>query len=605
MKKLLPLALFMLLCTPLLAQSQPWAAVSDARRLDLDPNGCPQLEGLGVGALVSANPTPEDLGAVQRQLLAELEQQLRQMPKDSPEYKLLEAQLRDLRSQPAPATPTQTPSLSQAIAKLRQVLTRSLGAGSLAALQKSAEAKNAGLASRTAYLGFWQGKPAASLGLLLEAHKLEPKNPAHLVNLTALANYYSLYPEALALIGSAEKLRGNLEPGVLQANKGHALLLNQRFAQAETSLRAAIAANPRLNEPRINLAVALGMQQRCQEARTWLARGWWRSPFAQALEQETRPLEQKFITTAPVALPDSFAMVQPTLNGQAFDTYAFLPRINAATTARRQRLEQLKKVPLIAELRDQWLEGGLVEVLDSASRGVPNNALLSSATQNKYRTLERQIIAISTSGQPNICQNLIAPLEEQEALLRQAYQTSYRAAYAAASRLSEPSYRNYAQLRLVAVVDQFYRDLQNLRQRAEYAAQLAASRAEACPAPNLPPIPSGAMPPSPPICQPSLALAAPKLGMALTIACDQITLAQNPPAWLPRFGVLKNTPLERSTRNLRLMAFSQAGFAVLDSEKSLVDTGGVGTGTPVWRTSFDASRAAPVWFLSAEGKGGI
>jgi hypothetical protein len=38
MYKLLPFVFLTMLCTPLLAQSQPWAAVSDARHLD--SNGC-------------------------------------------------------------------------------------------------------------------------------------------------------------------------------------------------------------------------------------------------------------------------------------------------------------------------------------------------------------------------------------------------------------------------------------------------------------------------------------------------------------------------------------------------------------------------------------
>jgi hypothetical protein len=603
MKKLLTLACFSLLCAPFSAQSQPWAAVSDAGRLSQDPDGCPRLEGLGVGALASATPTTDNLNAIQAQLLEDLEAQLRQMPKDSPEYKALEAQLRQIRAQSPAAAPTQAPTLAQALTYLRQGLARSAGAGSTAALQKSPEAKNAALAARSAYLGFWQAKPAASLGLLLEAQRLEPKNTAHLVNLSALASYYSFYPEALVLVTAAEKLSGNLEPGVLQANKGHALLLNKRYPEAEKALRAAINANPKLNEPRINLAVARAMQERCKEARDWLARGAWRSANAQALEQETRPLEQKFLTAAPVALPTAIPMVQPTFNGQPFDTFAFMPLNDAALKARRQRLEQLKKVSVIAELRDRWLEQGLVDVVDTASRGVTNNAHIPTTLQTKYRELEQTIGLVSNSPNPSICQNLKAPLEQQQALLWQAYQTSYRAAFAATSRFAEATYHAYAQLRLAALVNTFYLDFLRLRDVAGAAAQVAKMRSESCQTANLPPIVAGAMPPVPPVCTPSAPTAAPKAGFAITVSCDQVTLNQNPPDWLLRFQILSNSSLERSSRNLRLTAFSGGGFGVL-IEKNIVDIGGLPTGS-TWRYNFDLSRPAQVWFLAAESNGRI
>jgi hypothetical protein len=418
------------------------------------------------------------------------------------------------------------------------------------------------------------------------------------VNLTALALYYGLNREALVLITAAEKLGGKLEPGVLLANKGHALLRATRYGDAEKVLRAAVSANPNLTEPRMNLAIAIAMQSktRCAEALEWEARAWWRSDFADALKNNTRPLEQKFLTqdgSTPATVP----MVQASYNGKPVDSNFYLGLVAPAYKNLRKRLEEIKKVALIAELRDQWISHALVDILDTADMGIANNSLVSIADQQKIKQLERDYRAPSEPINENTCQAASQNLEQRDQMFGFAYQTSYRAAFAAASRLNDKTYRYWAQLQLIHVIDSFAKELKRLRDTAEYDLGNCATKA------NLEPVGVGEMPATPKICEPKAASPAPKQGFAITISCDQITLNFNPPAWIPRFQVLKKSlsPLEDSQYDLRLTAFSSGGFALVDDKGVLKDVGGtIPAPGKDWRYTFDSSKPAPVWFVSME-----
>jgi hypothetical protein len=614
MKKVFVVLLLTGIVAPILAQSVPWGAVSDGRRnygLTLGSPECPKLEFAGASQsdLTNVDADPQSalnampaLTAQLQDAIVKLEEELKGMKADDPSRPMLEAQLKQMRDlvakAPAASAAPKAINLEQTLVKLRADLARGLGGGSLAALEKSADAVNAGAASRGAYMAFWHGKPQASLGLLLRAAKLEPKNAAHLVNLTALALYYGLNREALVLITAAEKLGGKLEPGVLLANKGHALLRATRYAEAEKVLRAAVNANSNLTEPRMNLAIAIAMQgkTRCAEALEWQSKAWWRSDFSDALKNNTRPLEQKFLTqdgNTPATVP----MVQASYNGKPVDSNFYLDLVAPAYKNLRKRLEEIKKIPLIAELRDQWISHALVDILDTADMGIANNSLISIADQQKIKQLERDYRAPNEPINENVCQAASQNLEQRDQMFRAAYQTSYRAAFAAASRLSDKTYRYWAQLQLIHVVDSFAKELKRLRDTAEYDLRNCAAKA------NLEPVGVGEMPATPKVCEPKTATTAPKLGFALTISCDQIMLNFNPPAWIPRFQVLKKSlsPLEDSQYDLRLTAFSSGGFALVDDKGVLKDVGGTQPATgQAFQYVFDSSKPAPVWFVSME-----
>jgi tetratricopeptide (TPR) repeat protein len=620
MKKILIVFLTSALVAPVLAQSaqpssQAWSAISDGRRNYTLSNKteCPKLEAPGAsqsdltnvaGDPRSAlNAVPEMTARLQEQIPV-LEKQLAAMKADDPSRPILEAQLKQLREVIAKALKAPAPGkalgLEQTLAKLRTDLSRGLGSGSLSALDNSAEARNAGLASRGAYMAFWHGKPQASLGLLLRAAKLEPKNPAHLVNLSAIALYYGLHREALVLITAAEKMGGTLEPGVLLANKGHALLRATKYAEAEKVLKLAIAANPNLSEPRLNLAFAIAMQSesRCKEALEWVSRGWWRSNFSDALSLATRPLEQKFLTQDPSApVPESVPMVLASFNGKPVTSDFYTQFIAPTRTAANKQLEVIKKVPLIAELRDKWLEGTLSDIIDTADMGVSNNSLVSRADQIKFEALRKEFGQLVKPQDETACAQVSQNLEMQDAIVRAAYQSSYRAAFAALARISDKTYRYWGQLQLAYIVSTFNGELIKLQDDALY-------KLEACSVqPKLEPVVAGEMPPSPKACVPQTASAAPKIGFALTVSCDVITLNFNPPAWIPRFQILKKgvTPLEDSQYDLRLTAFSSGGFGFVNAKGVLLDAGGTGPAAGKdFRHMFDSSKPAPVWFLSVE-----
>jgi hypothetical protein len=614
MKKIIFALVLTGIVTPILAQSLPWGAVSDGRRnygLTLGNRECPKLEFAGASQsdLTNVDADPQSalnaMPAITAQLqdaITQLEEELKNMKADDPSRPMLEAQLKQMRGvvAKAPAAPAEPKAinLEQTLAKLRADLARGLGSGSLAALEKSTEAMNAGAASRGAYMAFWHGKPQASLGLLLRAAKLEPKNAAHVVNLTALALYYGLNREALVLITAAEKLGGKLEPGVLLANKGHALLRATRYSDAEKVLRAAVNANPNLTESRMNLAIAIAMQgkTRCAEALEWQSKAWWRSDFSDALKNNTRPLEQKFLTQDG-STPTTVPMVQASDNGKPVDSNFYLGLVAPAYTNLRKRLEEIKKISLIAELRDQWISHSLVDVLDTADMGIQNNSLISIADQQKIKQLERDYRAPNEPINENTCQAAKQNLQQRDQMFRAAYQTSYRAAFAAASRLSDKTYRYWAQLQLIHVVDSFAKELKRLQDIAEYDLRNCVAK------PNLEPVGVGEMPSTPKICEPKAATAAPKQGFALTISCDQVTLNFNPPAWIPRFQVLKKSlsPFQNSQYDLRLTAFSSGGFALVDDKGVLKDAGGTQPATgQAFRYVFDSSKPAPVWFVSME-----
>ncbi len=614
MKKIVLALLALGVLAPILAQSQPWAAVSDGRRnyhLTLGNPECPKLELVGMNNSDSTdmqgNPTgvlqqvPAMTAQLQEQIVA-LEAQLKTMKPDDPSRPGLEAGLKQLRdlvaNAPKPPAPPKPLNLEQTLLKLRKDLSLQVGAGSLPALEKSADAANAGLASRTALVALWYGKPAASLGLLLRAAKLEPKNAAHLVNLSALALYFGLHREALVLITGAEKIGGKLEAGVLQANKGHALLRLMRYAEAEKALRLAVAANPSLSEPRMNLAIAIAMQSktRCQEALEWQNKAWWRSDYANANQNQMRPLEQKFLTadnSSPI--PEVVPLVLASLNGKLVSNPDFYNQfLSPARRSSRLQLEQIKKVPFIAELRDWWLEKNLVEVLDVADSG-PNGALFSALEKQGFDDLKKAYRS-PISNQEN-CQVATQNLEQQERLIRAAYQVSYRNGFAAAARISDKTYRNWAQLQLINIVYSASRAILEIAKTAEYDLQNCAVKA------NLEPIIAGTMPPVPSACIPKAASSAPKQGLALTISCDQITLNINAPSWLSKFQVRRDgtAMFDKSSFDSRLTGFSSSGFASINAKGQVFDVGGTrASAGKDWQYSFDTSLKAPIWMVSME-----
>lgn len=257
---------------------------------------------------------------------------------------------------------------------------------------------------------------------------------------------------------------------MLQAAKGHALLRLQRYPEAEKALRLAVAANANLSEPRINLAIATGMQgkSRCQEALEWQNRAWWRSEFSGANQSQMRPLEQKFLTADTTPIPEVMPLIQASFNGKLVTLDFYNQFLAPARRVSRLQLEQIKKVPLISELRDWWLEKNLVEVLDVADSGA-TGALFTLAENQRFDDLKKAYR--SPVSDPSLCQSAAQNLETQDQLVRAAYQVSYRHGFAATARISDNKYRYWAQLQLISIVYSASRVGLEIAKTAEYDLQ--------------------------------------------------------------------------------------------------------------------------------------
>ncbi len=119
---------------------------------------------------------------------------------------------------------------------------------------------------------------------LLIAHESDEDDATPLINLAAIANSQGLPGVALALLDAAAELKmadddspmGMRERASLLNNRGHALLLLERYAEAEKPLRQALAMSPEMSEAARNLVHALIKQGKREEARAVAPRAVWR-----------------------------------------------------------------------------------------------------------------------------------------------------------------------------------------------------------------------------------------------------------------------------------------------------------------------------------------
>ena len=166
---------------------------------------------------------------------------------------------------PAPAGKTpKPPSLKKAIAKAQAKLDKAGGKQGKRLFKKSSASKDADKAEGAAQRALLANQPGGALEALLQAHRLEPKEPAHLVNAAGVMAGVGMPKEALALLVAAEKLEPrlstpygiNTQAIALNAH-GYALIQLGRFDEAVRYLRAAIALDPYLSEAKSNLGIAL------------------------------------------------------------------------------------------------------------------------------------------------------------------------------------------------------------------------------------------------------------------------------------------------------------------------------------------------------------
>lgn len=643
----IPVLGFWLLAALALAQPPRMAALTDLQAQWSELGiPCPKPENLGMSFSGLTDPERDvttqagrdamvqNMAGPMAEAITAIEQQLKELPEGDPSRPQLQQALNQLKAQQAaPQAAQSAANLTQAaaIANLRKALNAVSGPGSVRLMETQPEYREAGNASRTAALAAVMGKPQLALGLLLQANQLEPRNPAHLVNLASIANYYGLFAEGLALITAAERLNppAALRPLLLN-NKGHALLRLRRLPEAEAALRAAAQADPNLQEARVNLAYALGAQNKCTEAVVWAQRSWWRHNLAGAENVQrirARPLAEAFpvATTAP-ALP-SLNFVLP---GQTAGAREALTAISREIEAKRPKLEEFqaalgaqgrRRVEIASERRVGAVKAKFVSFLDdaqlSASRLNDLNdyaPLQGRALEAAQATLDRTVSELGTRFGANLgCASATAwreaalpAFQAADRALRALYAEAWRASATLATRFSEPTYRAVALLRLRIL---YYQAAEQVYMNSvRYVTNLELVQGfEGCGGGSTDLIGSLVTPPLPTACTPAAAPATPPKGWRLALSCDRTEFNFANPQWMDRYQILRDSlsPLVFSQLDSRLAVFVPGGFVRLTSEAAVMDAGLLAPGgNRNWSFVWNAGSGS-VGFASSEPQFGV
>ncbi len=641
MRRVVPL--IWVLAALALAQPPRMAALSDLHMQWAEAQ-CPKPESLGTSFSGLTDPQRDvqteagqealrqNLSGPMSEMIAALEQQLKELPANDPSRPQLQQALNQLkaeqartqRSTPAP----QTTTLQAALANLRRALNAAAGPGSLRLMETQPEYKDAATASRNAALAAVMGKPQLALGLLLRAQQLEPRNPTHLVNLAGIANYYGLFAEALALTTAAEGLNPSaaLRP-LLQNNKGHALLRLRRLPEAEAALRAAAQADPNLQEARLNLAYALGAQNKCAEASVWAKRAWWRHNLSGAENTLVRPLSELFVPVTSIPTLPSLNFVAP---GQTAGAREALEALRQEIEAKRPTLEAFtsagaaearRSVEIRAERRVGAVKGRFITFLSDAvgSAARLNNLndyaaregqALEAAEAALYRTVSELNARFSSSpGCASAAawrEAALPAFQAADSALRSLYAQAWQSGATLTTRFSEPAYRADAMLRLRNLYYQAARKVYDYA--STYLNGLESARgSENCGNENTQMVGTLATPQVPPACTPSPAPATPARGWRLFLSCDRTEFNFANPAWMDRFQILRDSlsPLVFSQLDFRLAVFVPGGFVRLTNEGGIMDAGLVAQGgNRNWSLVWNASSGG-VGFASSEPQLGV
>ncbi|PYE50414.1 tetratricopeptide repeat protein [Deinococcus yavapaiensis] len=341
-----------------LAASPPdlsWQAHSDARALPSEAALQQQLQRerarlCDAPRFDASKLTSDQLGAYQN-----MERLLAMLGPSSESRATFEqtfAKMTEAYAKTAPLTPPKVPAtLAEALKDAAAWLEKRESAG-LKAFSSSPDAKDAALASRAAESAALLGKPNAALAALLAAHRLQPQEPQHLVNLGGVLVTLGLPGDALTVLDAAAKLQQNTtgplgwsNPAVLSTNRGLALTALRRFDQAETVLRRAIAAEPMLSEANAGLSVALTCQGKFAEAAKFARAGARRTPPKTTAQTQPQTPQEIEVTTGSAdvltRLPAAFTF-DLSHGKEASLPNLKLPQTPAEAVALRSRYEKLQ-----------------------------------------------------------------------------------------------------------------------------------------------------------------------------------------------------------------------------------------------------------------------
>lgn len=149
------------------------------------------------------------------------------------------------------------------------------------------------------------GNPITALALyrLALEEASDAETPGILVNMAGLCNMLGLPSEALALLEEAEDQFDGKQSAALLANRGHALILVRRYAEAEVPLRKALQITPYLMEATRNLAIALALQGKEEQGRKLMPAAVWRRSVNETFDYVAHGVEgDPFSEDEPVAI---------------------------------------------------------------------------------------------------------------------------------------------------------------------------------------------------------------------------------------------------------------------------------------------------------------
>ncbi|HEX8101574.1 MAG TPA: hypothetical protein VF533_03105 [Solirubrobacteraceae bacterium] len=168
----------------------------------------------------------------------------------------------------APTPDSGARTVDEALASIRAYVNAKAGPEAMAQFAASPEYADADKAETAAAAAVATKRPSAALAALVRAHELEPAESSHLVNLAAIASSVGLPSEALAVLDGADRLddpdvpaMGISRHAVALANRGQALALLGRHAEAGRAADAALRAEPLLSEA----AATKGLASLCAE----------------------------------------------------------------------------------------------------------------------------------------------------------------------------------------------------------------------------------------------------------------------------------------------------------------------------------------------------
>ena len=151
-------------------------------------------------------------------------------------------------------------------------LNERVGENNLATFRALPEAATAETAQAFAVAAI-ADRPDGALTSLMVAAEKAPAELMILVSTAGLLNLLEMPNEALAFLNQAAAMPGEMASplgisGIQIAanNRGHALMLLGRWAEAEDVLRVVVEAEPQLSEARTNLSIALLCQNKDEEA---------------------------------------------------------------------------------------------------------------------------------------------------------------------------------------------------------------------------------------------------------------------------------------------------------------------------------------------------